>query len=198
MLPKCRHGSEIRNGSEARNHILFAMVPKFKDHWLQECLRIPSEGLRRKKQKRLHGERNLAVAGITKKPLDDTSINGSYFNKKRSQDFESVQLKSSCAQEDGIFRTRALSQQVKNSVDRSNSYSIVQLTTQCFPRRKSGKIRHFSNSVRRVTFWELVGMNVGVILLILNQEIGRIFPSSHLHAGVFFFFFWDKNMTTIN
>jgi len=45
------------------------------------------------------------------------------------------ELKSSYAQEDGIFRTRSLSQQVKNSVDRSNSYSIVQLTAQCFPRR---------------------------------------------------------------
>lgn len=130
MLPKCR------NGSEARNHILFAMVPKLKDHCLEECLRIPFEGLERIKTKLAWRKKpGLAVAGITKKPLDDTSINDCYFNKKRTQDFESVQLKSSYAQEDGIFRTRSLSQQVKNSVDRSNSYSIIQITAQYFPRR---------------------------------------------------------------
>ena len=79
-------------------------------------MRIPFEGLERMKTKTLAWRKKpgLAVAGIlTKKPLDDTSINGRYFNKKRTQDFESVQLKSIYAQEDGIFRTRSLSQQVK-------------------------------------------------------------------------------------
>ena len=132
MLPKCR------NSSEARNHILFAMVPKLKDHCRSRGMfENTFRGFGKNKAKTLAWRKKpgLAVAGITKKPLDDTSINGRYFNKKRTQDFESVQLKSSYAQEDGIFRTRSLSQQVKNSVDRSNSYSILQLTAQCFPRR---------------------------------------------------------------
>lgn len=132
MLPKCR------NSSEARNRILFAMVLKLKDHCRSRGMfENTFRGFGKNKAKTLAWRKKpgLAVAGITKKPLDDTSINGRYFNKKRTQDFESVQLKSSYAQEDGIFRTRSLSQQVKNSVDRSNSYSILQLTAQCFPRR---------------------------------------------------------------
>ena len=83
MLPKCR------NSSEARNHILFAMVPK--DHCRSRGMfENTFRGFGKNKAKTLAWRKKpgLAVAGITKKPLDDTSINGRYFNKKRTQDFE--------------------------------------------------------------------------------------------------------------
>lgn len=119
MLPKCR------NSSEARNHILFAMVPKLKDHCRSRGMfENTFRGFGKNKAKTLAWRKKpgLAVAGITKKPLDDTSINGRYFNKKRTQDFE-----VSATQVKPCTRRRYISYAITLPTSQELSWSLKQL-----------------------------------------------------------------------